>query len=367
MCNERCKTRTACRPQLTRSYTETGCRCFEVDPNGLWCEAGGFYIDPWGPVPKALITHGHSDHARRGSDAYLCSLSLRAGPARAPRRRMRCIETVTYGETRRIGDVAVSFHPAGHVLGSAQIRVEHRGEVWVVSGDYKLAPDPTCTPFEPVRCHTFVTESTFGLPIYRWPPQSEILASINEWWRANQERGKVQRALRAIRWASRSACWPGSIPTIGPIFCHGAVERMNRVYRASGVGLPATLYPGDVPQGYDWTQALVIAPPSAQGSPWMKRFGAVSTASSRAGCAFAERAGADRSIAASCSPITPTGPVCRQAIQRNRRRMRSGDARLSRARWCAGCRNRASRPRRSKRASKASRTKRADDRNRAAE
>ena len=176
-----------------------------------------------------------------------------------------------------MGDVSVSFHPAGHVLGSAQIRVERQGEVWVVSGDYKLAPDPTCAPFEPVLCQTFVTESTFGLPIFRWPDQSQVLASIHDWWRGNQERGKCSMIF-AYPLGKSQRVLAGLNPEIGPIFCHGAVENMNRVYRASGVDLPPTGYPGDQPRGYDWTRALVIAPPSAQGSTWMRRFGAVSTA-----------------------------------------------------------------------------------------
>lgn len=247
-----------------------------VDAIGLWCEAGGFHIDPWGPAERAVITHAHAGHARPGSSAYLCAspcapvLRERLGPDVA-------IESAPYGETLRIGDVSLSFHPAGHVLGSAQIRIGHRGEVWVASGDYKLAPDPTCAPFEPVLCHTFLTESTFGLPIFKWPAETDVLESVHAWWRANRERGKcsvvfayplgkAQRLLAGVRNAD------------GPIFCHGAVERMNRVYRASGVQLAETGNPLEAPRSYDWTRALVIAPPSAQGSPWMKRFGAVSTA-----------------------------------------------------------------------------------------
>ena len=248
----------------------------EIDSSGLYCEAGRFHIDPWGAVPKALITHAHGDHARQGSETYLCS----AACAPVLRERMAAearIESIPYGETRRISDVSVSFHPAGHILGSSQIRVEHHGEVWVVSGDYKLAADPTCTPFEPVRCHTFVTESTFGLPIYRWPEQGAVLASIQSWWRANQARGKCS-VIFAYPLGKAQRVLAGLNPETGPIFCHGAVERMNRVYRSSGVELPVTQYPGDIARGYDWTRPLVVAPPSAQGSAWMKRFGAVSTA-----------------------------------------------------------------------------------------
>ena len=246
-----------------------------VDQNGLWCEAGGFWIDPWLPVAKALITHGHSDHARGGSSAYLCSapcepvLRARIG-IDAP------IQTLPYGDRLVVDGVTVSFHPAGHVLGSAQIRVEYRGEVWVVSGDYKLAPDPTCTPFEPVRCHTFITESTFGLPIYRWQQGGEVFDSINNWWRVNQQRGKCSVVFGYPLGKSQRVL-AGLDATIGPIFCHGAIERMNRVYRSSGIALPESLYPGDVAKGYDWSQAMVVAPPSAHGSAWMKRFGHLST------------------------------------------------------------------------------------------
>ena len=234
----------------------------ERDSSGLYCESGGFHIDPSLPVPKALITHAHSGHVHSGGGAYLCStesvLLLREmlGPDAS-------IETVRYGESLRIGDVGVSFHPAGHILGSAQIRIEYRGEVWVVSGDYKLEPDPTCAPFEPVRCNVFVTESTFGLPIYRWPSAVGVLASIEEWRRDNQERGK-RSVIFADPWGKAQRLLAG----LGPAFCQEDIKRVNEVYRASGFVLSET----------DASDSLVIAPPSAQGTPWMKQFGAVSTA-----------------------------------------------------------------------------------------
>jgi putative mRNA 3-end processing factor len=140
---------------------------------GLYCAAGDFYIDPWRPVARAVITHGHSDHARAGSRAYLCHRDC------APILRKRLgyipIQTLEYGERLVVGGVTLSLHPAGHVLGSAQARVDHRGEVWVASGDYKLEADGVSAPFEPVRCNVFISESTFGLPIYRWRPQVEIM------------------------------------------------------------------------------------------------------------------------------------------------------------------------------------------------
>jgi putative mRNA 3-end processing factor len=171
-----------------------------------------------------------------------------------------------------MGSASVSLHPAGHILGSSQVRIEASGEVWVVSGDYKLVSDPTCAPFEPLRCDTFVTESTFGLPIFRWPESHDIAEAIHAWWRANQENGK----------ASVLFGWPlGKLQRVlalldsatGPIYAHGAVERINRIYRNAGVRLPET-----PPAGDDSKRALILAPPGCQGSPWMKRFGSASTA-----------------------------------------------------------------------------------------
>src|SRR5215213_6379360 len=154
--------------------------------DGLYCPTGDFFIDPWNPVARALITHAHGDHARPGSAAYLCS----DGTAALLRRRLGAdarIETTRYGAPLVIGAVRVSFHPAGHVLGSAQIRVEGAEGTWVVSGDYKRAADPTCAPFEPVRCDTFVTESTFGLPIYRWDPTASVIRDVWAWWQGNAD------------------------------------------------------------------------------------------------------------------------------------------------------------------------------------
>lgn len=242
-----------------------------VDADGLWCEAGGFHIDPWGAVPKALITHAHSDHARPGSTNYLCSSACEPVLRRQLGSEV-AIDTLPYGASRQVGDVAVSFHPAGHILGSAQIRVERHGEIWVISGDYKLAPDFTCAHFEPVRCHTFVTESTFGLPIYRWSGAHDVMRSIGEWWRANQARGKCS-VLFAGPLGKAQRILAELDSSIGPVFCHGAVENMNNVYRASGIRLPDTQY-----AGREWNRALVVGPPSARNSGWMKRFGSNSTA-----------------------------------------------------------------------------------------
>jgi putative mRNA 3-end processing factor len=187
------------------------------------------------------------------------------------------IQAVEYGEVVRLNGVEVSLHPAGHILGSAQVRVAHRGELWCVSGDYKTEADGTCAAFEPVRCHTFVTEATFALPIYRWRPQAELFAAINGWWRLNQAAGRASLLLGyALGKAQRLIA--GLDPSIGPILCHGAVERLNADYRAAGIALPPTDYSGAVGRGFNWSRALIVAPPSAHGTPWTRRFGELSAA-----------------------------------------------------------------------------------------
>jgi putative mRNA 3-end processing factor len=244
---------------------------------GLYCEPGGFHIDPWLPVERAVITHAHGDHARWGSRSYLATragervLRTRLGPDAR-------IMAVAYGQAVHMNGVRVSLHPAGHILGSAQVRVEHRGEVWVASGDYKTEQDATCAPFELVRCHTFVTESTFGLPIYRWPPQAEAFHKVRAWWRANRDAGRAS-ILFAYALGKAQRVLAGLVDADeGPIFTHGAVERLNEDYRAAGVALPRTTPAVAQPRGYDWSGALIVAPPSAGGSLWLRRFGAASTA-----------------------------------------------------------------------------------------
>lgn len=249
----------------------------ETTDRGLYCAAGDFYIDPWLPVERAIITHAHGDHARWGCESYVGS---REGE-RVMRTRLgtdASITAVSFGEGFSRNGVQLSLHPAGHILGSAQIRVEHRGEVWVVSGDYKTEPDPTCAPFEPVRCHTFITESTFGLPIYRWAPQRETFAEIRAWWRSNAAAGRASVLFAyALGKAQRLLAGFVEAPE-GPIYTHGAVERLNQDYRATGVALPPTTYAGSVPRGHDWSTSLIVAPPSARGSTWLRRFGSHSTA-----------------------------------------------------------------------------------------
>jgi putative mRNA 3-end processing factor len=242
---------------------------------GLHCPAGDFYIDPWRPVERALITHAHADHARHGSRHYLGAapgvplLQRRlGGDAR--------IEAIAYGERRRIGEVDVSFHPAGHVLGSAQIRLAHRGEVWVVSGDYKRDADPTCAPFEVQRCDTFITEATFSLPIYVWPSGEQVAREILAWWDQNRALdrpsvlfcyalGKSQRVLAELaRLCERT------------VLVHGAVAPLTRLYRQAGVAmLPVEQV--DLRSRREYGGELIIAPPGAAGTPWMRRFRNAST------------------------------------------------------------------------------------------
>ncbi len=242
-------------------------------PPGLLCEAGGFHLDPSGPAALGVITHVHGDHLQAGSERYLCAapsvpfVRKRLGPDTR-------VDGVPYGEPIRLGGVHVSFHPAGHVLGSAQVRIESGGEVWVVSGDYKRAPDPTCAPFEVVPCDVFVTEATFALPIYRWEEPAAVIAQIFDWWSANREAGvasvlfcyamgKAQRILAEL-----------AVLTDRPVLVHGAVEGLVELYRAAGVRMLPTLKVSETAKGKSFAGELILAPPAAGGSTWMRRFGA---------------------------------------------------------------------------------------------
>ncbi|PYT02018.1 MAG: ligase-associated DNA damage response exonuclease [Acidobacteria bacterium] len=244
--------------------------------SGLYCKQGDFYIDPWKPVKKAILSHAHADHAYRGNIRYLVTKSgeqlarIRLDPEAK-------IATLDYGKTTTIDGVKVSFHPAGHILGSSQVRVEYKGEVWVASGDYKLTPDATCAPFESIKCHNFITEATFGLPIYRWPPTEQIFDEINRWWRRNIEKGKAS-VLFAYALGKAQRVMSGLDRNLGRVFTHGAVERLTQAYREAGVDLPETTYAGSVTNKKEFAGAMIIAPPSAQASTWLRRFGTQSTA-----------------------------------------------------------------------------------------
>jgi putative mRNA 3-end processing factor len=251
---------------------------------GLFCPQGDFFIDPWRPVDRAVITHAHSDHARRGHAHYLAAAPAE-GVLRARLGAEIDLQVLPYTETLDHFGVRVSFHPAGHVLGSAQVRLEHEGRVWVASGDYFVAgssgdrreDNMTCAPFEPVRCHCFITESTFGLPIYRWQRQAELFAAIDAWWRGNAEAGRAS-LLMGYSFGKAQRILAGVDRTIGPFFVHGAVEPFNRAYREAGVDLPPTQLATEVTDKSRFRRALVVAPPSVQGSPWTRRFGDYSDA-----------------------------------------------------------------------------------------
>ncbi len=251
-------------------------RLLERTDHGLYCAVGDFHVDPWRPVKRAIITHAHSDHARAGSQSYLTAergvdiLRDRVGNESV-------IQGIPFGEPVVHNGVRVSLHPAGHILGSAQARIEHQGQVWVVSGDYKTVPDRTCDAFEPLRCQVFITESTFGLPIYRWRNNDELVAEVNDWWRTNQERGRTSIIL-AYALGKAQRVLAGLDSSIGPLLMHGAVERYVPLYRAAGIELPecrrATTENARETRG----RAMVIAPPSAAGTPWLRKFGDVSLA-----------------------------------------------------------------------------------------
>jgi putative mRNA 3-end processing factor len=241
-------------------------------PEGLYCPAGDFHIDPWRPVERAVITHAHADHARRGHGQVLAAAPSE-GVLRA-RLGDITLQALPYGAAIEHRGVRLSLHPAGHVLGSAQVRLEHRGRVWVCSGDYYLSgandDNATCAPFEPVRCDCYITESTFGLPVYRWRPQREVFASIDAWWRANAAAGRTSLLL-GYSFGKAQRILAGVDASIGPIAVHGAVEPLNDAYRAAGVALPPTRRVLDVKDKAELRGALVLAPPSVQGSAWLKR------------------------------------------------------------------------------------------------
>ena len=250
----------------------------ELRPQGLYCPPGDFYIDPWRPVERAVITHAHADHARAGHRHYLCSaegaalLRVRLGDV--------ALQPLAWGETVDLHGVRLSLHPAGHVLGSAQVRIEHRGQVWVASGDYFVANtgerNSTCSAFEPLRCHCFITESTFGLPIYRWRPQAEVMGDIHTWWQHNAQAQRPSLLL-AYSLGKAQRLLAGVDASIGPVLVHGAVESLNAVYRAAGVAL-APCQRADTVARAELSRALVIAPPATHGSAWARRLGDFSDA-----------------------------------------------------------------------------------------
>jgi putative mRNA 3-end processing factor len=236
---------------------------------GLYCPKADVYLDPWKPVKKAILSHGHADHARWGSSSYLCT------PTAAPVIKYRLgdinLETLPFGEEKLINGVSFSFHPAGHILGSAQIKVSYKGEIVVFSGDYKTANDGFSEAFEPVKCHTFITESTFGLPVYHWQDQKWVFNEMEEWCKNNRNNhhlsilygyslGKAQRILQGL---------PESV---GPIFTHSTIEAVLNVMRNQGVSLKNTIPVNEHVTRADLLSGVIIAPPAVQNSNWLKKF-----------------------------------------------------------------------------------------------
>jgi putative mRNA 3-end processing factor len=246
-----------------------------VTQQGLYCAAGDFYIDPWRPTPRAVLTHAHGDHARSGSERYIAAdaglglLRHRLGPDAV-------LDGVPYGCVFELGSARVSLHPAGHVLGSAQIRIQSEDAVWVVTGDYKRASDPTCEPFEPVACDVLISEATFALPCYRWPDARRVVAEIHEWWMGNRAQGRASALFcyalgKAQRVLAELTRFTGET-----VYLHGAVTALVDEYRRAGVHMVDTA-PVVRERKADYAGALIIAPPSAAGTPWMRRFGDAAT------------------------------------------------------------------------------------------
>lgn len=241
----------------------------EFTDRGICCPIGKFYIDPWKPVDDAVITHAHGDHAYWGHKHYLAHhlsrevLLYRLGEIN--------LQTVEYGETITKNGVQISFFPAGHVIGSAQIRVEYQGEVWVVSGDYKTEDDGISTPFEPVKCHHFISECTFGMPVYTWKPQGEIFSEVNNWWQHNVEAG-VSTVIVGYSLGKAQRILQNLDLSIGKVYTHGVIENTNEALRRNGVKLnPTERITQDTPRD-EIRKGIVIAPPSSVGTPWMRRF-----------------------------------------------------------------------------------------------
>lgn len=247
----------------------------EFTDKGIYCDTADVYLDPWKPVDKAIISHGHADHSRWGHRQYITY--HRNLPIIKHRLGEIAVSGKEWGETFTIRGVKFSLHPAGHIIGSSQIRVEHKGEIWVFTGDYKTGNDGISTPYEPIKCNTFITECTFGLPAFKWVPQSEVFDDINQWWAENKAEektsvlfgyslGKAQRLLKYLN------------PDIGKIYTHAAIENMTEVLRPM-VNFPETVRITKETKKEELLGNIVLAPPSAHGSPWIRKMAPYVTAS----------------------------------------------------------------------------------------
>jgi putative mRNA 3-end processing factor len=234
---------------------------------GIYCSRADVYIDAWRPVDKCIVTHGHADHSRWGHKQYITH--HRNIPIIRKRLGEIAVSGVDWNETFTVNGVKFSLHPAGHIVASAQVRVEYRGEVWVCSGDYKTEPDGLAEPFEPIRCHTFITECTFGLPAFKWVPQEEVFNEINHWWKQNQATGKTS-VLFGYSLGKAQRLLNHLDPEIGKIYTHGAVENMNEVLRPHYRLPNTTLITRDTTKE-ELRGQMVIAPPSAHGGTWIRK------------------------------------------------------------------------------------------------
>ena len=242
---------------------------------GIYCSQANVYLDPWKPVDKAIISHGHSDHSRWGHKQYITHHS--SIPIILHRLGDINVSGKKWGESFIVNNVKFSLHPAGHIIGSSQIRIEYKGEVWVFTGDYKTENDGVSSPYEPIKCNTFITECTFGLPAFKWTPQEEVFKDINTWWAENRSEGKTSvlfgyslgKAQRLLKYLNTD---------IGQIYTHGAIENMTEVLR-SMVNFPKTILITKDTKKENLLGNIVLAPPSAHGSAWIRKMVPYVTAS----------------------------------------------------------------------------------------
>lgn len=243
---------------------------------GIYCQQGDFYIDATGRVDRNVVTHAHADHARPGHKSYLASNSSELLLRSRLGKRIN-IQTLAYNTSVSLNGVKISLHPSGHIYGAAQVRIAYKGEVWVVTGDYKLEDDRLSEPFEPVKCHHFITECTFGLPVYQWTNQHEVYTQINDWWLQNKQDGitsilfgyslgKSQRIIKNIDHG------------IGPVYVHRSVGAMNEAIRQDGADLPPTTTIDDKTNPSRLKGQLIIAPPSFSSGAWIHELGDLSFA-----------------------------------------------------------------------------------------
>jgi len=251
-------------------------RLLEQNDKGIYCEIADVYIDPWRPVKKAFVTHAHADHARPGSSRYVCVDSSRE--IIKHRLKTQNVDSLAFGETLMVNGVRFSFHPAGHIIGSAQIRVEYKGEVWVVSGDYKTEDDHLSGSFHPLKCNTFITECTFGLPVFNWKNQDLVFNEMNSWWAENSEAKRIS-FISAYSLGKAQRVISGLDPSVGKIYCHAAVQNINDLARSQGFDIQNTQVLDIEMKKKDLEGAMIIAPPGFMNSKFMDRLKNIKTAS----------------------------------------------------------------------------------------